>query len=716
MKRKNVGFSLLELMLVLTFIVIASAVAYKIFKPSQIQAAVRQEQQNVGRMVDGIMGAYSTASNFSTLSTATAAGVLNLPLNGSELNSALNKNLTIEPATTVSANDSFDLTYVALSSQQCQALIPALTSRSQGVFVGNNANLQDARGTINNESLIATQCAASPTTNVTFRFRADKNTFAASTTDSCLCAPETETQTLACPSGSAGSITQRRTATCTGGTPVCPAAEWSSWVTASNTCAADGAPVTPVAPVAPVTPQTCIPSVETQTVPCAAGQVGGTLQQRSRACPANTWGAWTDISSSCQVDPNRPACTPSTQRQTAACPAGQGGQIVQERASTCDVNGNQVWSTDWKNISSTCTASCVAAGTCCTVSRQTGSDLLYCGAGNYGSIQRDLFRTSTCSAADATPVWPGAWSESRRTGTCTACPSPVQEQQTQAVGGSSACPAGYTGSHTWTSNQVRTRTQSYNCSSDRTTTLPAPTYSDWSGWVEVSRSGESNTCAAVPTNVCYVLIDSYSGTSDASDAYWSVSYTVNGVGGSCYSSRRDTSDPGYCNNLVLSLEAWMNAAQDGEQYRTGGSQSGWESGRGEFWGWDELTYERRSGAACNPAPMACTSIGRTDHTLWIPQVNNPPSQTQKDYGLRACNASNIGQRSLSAHSGGTAWRAAVCTASGWNVVAGAHSSPYNGTLPAEYVPLQTQGYNDAVANGWWNANGVNNFYVTYSCL
>lgn len=76
MKEKSKGFSLLELMLVLAFIVIASSLAYAIFKPSQIQAAVRQEQQNVGRMVDGIMGAYSTASNFSTLSTATVAGAL----------------------------------------------------------------------------------------------------------------------------------------------------------------------------------------------------------------------------------------------------------------------------------------------------------------------------------------------------------------------------------------------------------------------------------------------------------------------------------------------------------------------------------------------------------------------------------------------------------------------------------------------------------------
>ena len=425
MKYKHNGFSLLELMLVLVFIVGASAIAYKMFKPSQIQAAVRQEQQNVGNLVDGIMGAYSTAANFSTLSTATAAGVLNLPFGANGLDSAMKTNVTVRPATSTTSNDSFDLVYASLSSDQCKSLIPALSSRSQGIFVGQRTqNLQNARGDITNESLIATQCSESSSTSVTFRFRADKNTFAATTMDSCLCAPETETQTVACPTNSAGSITQRRTGVCTGGTPACPSLQWSSWVTASNTCGANATPVPPTTPVAPVAPQTCVPSVETQTVACPAGQVGGVLQQRSRACPANTWGAWNNVSSSCQPDPNRPACTPSTQRQTAACPSGQGGQIVQERASTCDVNGNQIWSNDWKNISSTCTASCVANGTCCTVSRQTSTEQRYCGAGNYGSQTASLQRTSTCASATSTPAWPSSWSTTSVNGTCTACPPP----------------------------------------------------------------------------------------------------------------------------------------------------------------------------------------------------------------------------------------------------------------------------------------------------
>lgn len=496
--RKHNAYSLLEMMMVVVIGVVIAVGAYKIFGPSEIQAAVRQEQDNAGRLVDGIFGAYSTAGSFSTLSTPTAAGVLNLPLQSNNtLNTALKRDLVVQPATTTTANDSFDLIYRGLSSKECAALVPALSPRSQGVFIGNNANLQNARGEITNEGAIASQCASSSTVGVTFRFKGDKHDFAATDMDSCMCAPQSESQTLGCPSGTSGSMIQRRTGVCTGGTPSCPSLQWSSWTTTSNTCAADAQPIPPATPVAPG--DMCIPVTETQSLPCASGQTGVVLQQRTRACPSNTWGAWTTISSSCQVDPARPTCTPSTQNQTALCPAGQGGQILQERTSFCAADGSFTWG-EWKTMSNNCTASCAASGTCCQVSRQNSSEVVYCGAGNYGSIYRDLVRSSTCPTPTSAPVWSGGWNTVAQSGSCTTCPSPAQEQQTQSVPASEACPAGQVGAHTWISNQVSTRTRSYSCP-DRTVNLPAPNFTAWSGWSEVSRSSESNTCAPAP-DVC----------------------------------------------------------------------------------------------------------------------------------------------------------------------------------------------------------------------
>lgn len=513
--RRERGFSLLELSLVLVLMVAASLAVYRLFGVSQVDASVRQEQEHASHLVDSIVSAYTTANNFSTISTATVAGVLNLPLSANALPTALKKDLSVRPATTKTPNDSFELVYSGLSTPECLKLSNALSSQSSGLFVGSSSNLQTATGAINDEAQLTALCASSSSNTVAFRYTGNKTTFAATTMDSCLCAPESETQTLACASGSSGSITQRRTGTCTGGTASCPSLQWSSWVTASNTCGANAA-VTPSTAVAPVAPQTCAPSVETQNVPCGTNQVGTILQQRSRTCPANTWGAWSNVSSSCQPASNRAACTPSTQRQTAACPAGQGGQIVQERASTCDANGNELWSNDWKNISSTCTASCVASGTCCTVGRQTGTEVRQCGAGTYGVQTASLQRTSTCASATSTPVWPGSWTTTSINGTCTACPAPTQDQENQVVATSAPCPAGQTGSHTWNSHQTRTRMRSYSCPAG-TASLPAPTIAAWGSWVETSRSSESNTCTAACSGPTGKAVYSSAGWSSLND-------------------------------------------------------------------------------------------------------------------------------------------------------------------------------------------------------
>lgn len=643
MKHKNRGFSLLELMLVLVVLVGGAAAAYKIFKPSQTQAAVRLEQENVGRMVDAIMGAYSTASNFSTLSTATAAGVLNVPMGVNGLNSVMRTDVTIVPATSLSANDSFDMVYASLSSEKCIALIPALRSRSNGVFVGNNNNLQDARGAITNESLIATQCSAAPTTRVTFRFRADKNTFASTTTDSCLCAPETETQTLACPSGS-GSITQRRTATCTGGTPICPAAQWSSWVTANNTCAADATPVAPQVPVAPN--NTCAAATEYQNLNCPSGQTGSIVQYRTQSCTTNTWGAWTDLQNSCRPIVNIGSCTPGTKTTTFACPSGQGGQITAERPVQCDANGREVpfdesVQSNWKIVNSTCTASCVANGNCCTVTRgRVETNTTQCATGSYGpGVTTRRQQSSSCPTHDGAPVWnDSGWSQvGSATGQCNTCTPNQTTQAVRWVARAGSCPSGQTGVLTYNDEQVQDVVTTRLCNSqagvlndDATTTVSA--------WRNTGNTVvASNTCANIPTNVCAVALDSeyQSGTSDTRDAYYNILYTIQGVPGGCSSNYRDNTDPGYCDTQALGRDAWMNAARDGERYTVSGSSSGWGGGAGEFWGWTIEVFERRSGAACG-----------TSNGSYTVESESCSSETQQNVGTLDQQAASLCQGAI----------------------------------------------------------------------
>ena len=490
------GFSLLESLLVLLIAVLASIGLYQVFSPSSTQAAIKQEQKHMESLVDGVFNAYTTSNNFSSISTQTVAGLLNVPLSqdGQSLKTALNTvSATVRPSTTISANDSFDVVYSGPTSKECIGLVKAISPLSNGVFIGSNATIQETDGKISNETDISTFCNQSSMSTVTFRFVGQKNNFTSTSMNSCVCAPTSETQNIACPTGSSGTITQRRTGLCTGGTPACPSLAWSSWSTILNTCAVDGSTVTPTGPAVVVPPQTCIPSVETQTLACPVGQVGGILQQRSRSCPSNTWSSWVQVSSSCQVDTTRNTCTPRTVQSSRACPSGQGGQETVEQTSVCDTNGNETWGA-LKLIGSTCTASCVSTGTCCVVGRQNQTVTGDCGIGRYGRLSIDQTRTSTCISATATPVWPSTWIDLRSSG-CNACPANTTSTATRYVSMTDNCPAGQIGVISWDSNQVQTTTSTYSCNSQPNITTLPPANVSVSTWIEVSRSNEVNTCA-----------------------------------------------------------------------------------------------------------------------------------------------------------------------------------------------------------------------------
>jgi hypothetical protein len=115
-------------------------------------------------------------------------------------------------------------------------------------------------------------------------------------------APAPDTQTVACPVGQTGSITQERSYACSGA----PSFTWIAgpWVETSNTCA--GASCTGPNP-----------GPETQTVACPVGQTGSITQQRTWSCSgAPSWiyqpDAWVEISNT---------CTPSA----VTCPGGPVG-------------------------------------------------------------------------------------------------------------------------------------------------------------------------------------------------------------------------------------------------------------------------------------------------------------------------------------------------------------------------------------------------------
>lgn len=189
--------------------------------------------------------------------------------------------------------------------------------------------------------------------------------------------PPNDSQTLACPAGQVGSITQQRSYTCVG-------TAWTpgSYVTTSNTC----------------TTPTCTPpqpAAEQQTLACPAGQVGSITQQRTYSCVGTTWtpSAYVTIANTCTT----PTCTPpqpATEQQTLSCPAGQVGSIVQQRSYTC------VGTTWTPGAFVTITNTCVPSS--CSSPKPADDQLLVgCPAGQTGSILQQ--RTYTCVAGNWTP-------------------------------------------------------------------------------------------------------------------------------------------------------------------------------------------------------------------------------------------------------------------------------------------------------------------------
>lgn len=266
----------------------------------------------------------------------------------------------------------------------------------------------------------------------------------------CPAQPADEVQSLACPVGQTGTITQRRTYT-SAPSPTC----WTAgpWVETSNTCASTCGPR---------------PANETRNATCPAGMTGSITESRSYTAAAfpTCWtaGAWTQTSNTC--------CGPQPAPQTWVdpCPSGQTGQISWQRpwvnapAPTCWQNG------EWVETGNTCAA---APPPSCPPRPADETNNLSCPSGQTGSIT--VVRSYTATAFPT--CWTaGMWTTTSNTCASTTPPPPPPpscpakpDDQTQTLN----CPAGFVGS-----GIVQTRT--YVPVTDGTCWAPT-------AWTEVTR-------------------------------------------------------------------------------------------------------------------------------------------------------------------------------------------------------------------------------------
>lgn len=497
------GFNLFELTLVMALIVGLGAMTYKLFKPSASMAAVRTEQTRAGQIVQSLTDLYVLQPSYAGLSTATLESTYNskfIVRNGAlDTPTSIGSSAIIQPGSAFGNNDSIDLIYQAVPSGSCVKLATALARSADFVRI-NSVEVQKPYSKLR-EDLLATQCATRDRNEVLFRYTNKNVSTQATDMLASECSPTIETQTLACADNASGSITQRRNATCPATT--CPSRQWTSWVTTSNTCAANAAPI-PV--IDPQVPQAiCTPITEQRVSNCPSDQIGFVVEGRTRACPSQQWGAWTLVTRNC-IDPAPPQTTcefdPATDKgmETTACPAGQGGNIIRERYRNCKADGTKEWG-EWQTMTNTCSASCTTTGTCCAPGRMQRATAVACPIRTYGERNGVEQQFSRCTNATSAPVWSGVWELNASTvvGQCNACPADTSTTLTRTEPRSGSCPAGTFGTRTWQAVFTQTVGVSYACNSSAGHTTPGRTETT-SAWRETGTIGLTENCSGCPAS------------------------------------------------------------------------------------------------------------------------------------------------------------------------------------------------------------------------
>ena len=154
--RKNKGFSLLEILLVLAIAAALVIGAFIVYPKVQAGARADAESKNISTIVAGIKSLYTSSSTYTGLTNAVAANAKIFPdnmLNGSSTTpiNAWKGDVTVAAAATgpsSTAGSSFTITYTAVPAAECAKIVSGLAGTFYTVSVGSTA-VKTADGTLN---------------------------------------------------------------------------------------------------------------------------------------------------------------------------------------------------------------------------------------------------------------------------------------------------------------------------------------------------------------------------------------------------------------------------------------------------------------------------------------------------------------------------------------------------------------------------------------
>lgn len=385
------GFSLLSIMIASALGVAVIGVAFAVYRQNTLSsdaAAAANEVATIGKRARAV---YASSANLAQLSQAAALRdgvypptVLNHA--GQPVNPWGGGIMFAGTAT------GFAVTFEGVSPAACPRFVAAAATGWDDVLVNGQSVMQGKRFS---PVLAANDCSNAPNGQAVVQFQGALAAGGA-LPDLVPCVPpDSQSQTVACPSGqvsaippySADGVTQTRSGFCNQayGVP-----GWTPWQTVSNTC-------TPacLAPPPTVTPQT---QWVGSAAACPSGQLGSDTWQQAQtrtetltatcASPvgpltpqAPTYSDWVNVGGRVnEVNTCAPQCVaPAPQTQTLGCPIGQTGAIQQQRTATCpSATGPAVWGA-WVTTQSTCTSTAPPPDTGCPWPGM-GSAPAWCGA------------------------------------------------------------------------------------------------------------------------------------------------------------------------------------------------------------------------------------------------------------------------------------------------------------------------------------------------
>lgn len=531
---------------------------FKVAQHLENKKNIRVEQENVQMIAQRVGAAYSSLGRYPTQITSAALEDRLLPIqmiSGGSLRSAWGSSVGLSTTTIDGrANTGLEIAYASVPAKSCAPLAMSAGSGMFNVEI-NGTSVLDSDGNV--DPLLSARECGNSASQVVFTYYSGASGLA-----------------LAAPPGLCVDDPSN---------PLCSAP----------------APPASITPPPPSAPPVVVPATYTQTgsqtgtCPGALITTSGSStfpQSRSRtttySCPdpwgavvssTTPWSPWSPTAGEvCFTACVAPPTTNNTESQTASCPPGQvtssgSSTFGQTRTRTntyaCPTptgsySSNPATYTPWGPLASAvCAPSCSAP----PPERRPAPYTAACPAGWTGTHTNWMTyesRTWSCPSPTGPATvsgwaWGGTPGSFVNYGDCVAPPAcgPAPAPGSRTL----ACPAGQVGSIT--------QTHGWNSAA-------APTC-----WVAGGWTTTSNTCATPPPPTgCAVLTDRYGGTMDAHDAYYGISYSVNGAWNGCSAY-----------------------ARDGDTYTISGSQTGWGGGAHDYWGWDYEEFTRRSGAACgNP--------------------------------------------------------------------------------------------------------------------